>query len=310
MKFNQNPLVSVVVISYNHSRFIKENLDSIKAQTYSNIELIVGDDASQDNSVEVFEEWLKDNDYTAAFKNYHQVNTGLATMLNECIEKANGTYLKLIAADDFLHQDYILECVRSLERDNGDLIFTQATEIDENSAPTRENCFPIPEHPLQNLDFYLAHYNFISGSTLFYRKESFLKLGNLPDDILLEDYFLVLKACHQKMKFSYLPENLIFYRRHSGNITKMQALKVQVETVKLQLRFFKDKKYLKPVNHGIQQNIKEFGQPFISGIIKNYINHPLFSKRTAVMIITAFAGSLIHLPKKYIQKWKKLATQV
>ncbi len=302
------PLVSIIVISYNHSLFIKENLDSITAQTYSNIELIVGDDASQDNSVKVFEEWLKDNDYTAAFKNYHQVNTGLATMLNECIEKANGKYLKLIAADDFLHPESIEKCVRALGEENSDLVFTQATAVDDKSRILRENCFPIPDNPLQKLDFYLSQYNFISGSTLFYRKESFLKLGILPQETLLEDYFLVLKAYHLKMKFSYLPSTLIYYRRHESNITKLKALQVQIETVKLQLMFFKDRKYIKPVNHGIQQNIKEFGLSFIAGIIKYYINHPLFSKRTAVIIVSTFAGNLLHLSKKYIQK--KPASQV
>ena len=59
------PLVSIIVVSYNHSGYIKENLDSVKNQTYPNIQLIVADDASPDNSAEVFEQWLKDNNYPA-----------------------------------------------------------------------------------------------------------------------------------------------------------------------------------------------------------------------------------------------------
>ena len=55
------PLVTVISVSYNHSRYIKENLDSIKNQTYKNIQLIVGDDASSDNSAKVFQEWLQSN---------------------------------------------------------------------------------------------------------------------------------------------------------------------------------------------------------------------------------------------------------
>ena len=60
-----SPLVTIVVVSYNHSKYIKENLDSILSQTYPNIQLIVADDASPDNSVEVFEEWLSNNNYPA-----------------------------------------------------------------------------------------------------------------------------------------------------------------------------------------------------------------------------------------------------
>ena len=79
------PLVSIVVVSYNQGKYIKENLDSINSQTYDNIQLIVADDASKDTTVEVFDNWLLENNYSAE-KNYHQKNTGLATILNECLK--------------------------------------------------------------------------------------------------------------------------------------------------------------------------------------------------------------------------------
>ena len=72
-----NPLVSVVVISYNQAKYIKENLDSLKAQTYPNWELIVADDASPDNSVEEFKNWLKENNVNAK-ELFHTKNTGLS----------------------------------------------------------------------------------------------------------------------------------------------------------------------------------------------------------------------------------------
>lgn len=64
----EGPLVTIVVVSYNHSKYIKENLNSVKHQTYKNIQLIVGDDASQDHSVKIFEQWLKENEYPAEKK--------------------------------------------------------------------------------------------------------------------------------------------------------------------------------------------------------------------------------------------------
>jgi alpha-1,3-rhamnosyltransferase len=59
----EKPLVSIVVVSYNHAHFLEENLNSIKAQTYPSIQLIVADDASKDNSIEVYENWLEKNNY-------------------------------------------------------------------------------------------------------------------------------------------------------------------------------------------------------------------------------------------------------
>lgn len=270
----ERPLVTIIVISYNQGRFIRENLDSIKAQTYSNIELIVGDDASQDDSVQIFDEWLKENRYSAVFKNYHHQNTGLATMLNECIEKANGKYLKLIAADDLLHPEYITQCVKTLIKVKGDIVFTQATSIDNTSKKLKENYFPIPQNPLENMDIHLAEYNFISGATLFFQKESYLKIGKVPSGILMEDYYQVLKGLQLNMKFCYLPDNLILYRRHETNITNIQGLKLQIETSKLQLMFFKDKKYRAALNTSVRDKIRQSGFRYIVGIFKIYILHP------------------------------------
>lgn len=72
----ESPLVTIVVVSYYQSKYIEENLNSIKAQTYPNIELIVADDASPDNSVEVFETWLKENNYPAKELSYQKHRAG------------------------------------------------------------------------------------------------------------------------------------------------------------------------------------------------------------------------------------------
>ncbi len=56
-------LVSVVITNYNHAQYIVDCLDSIKSQTYKNIEIIIVDDASTDNSVKVINEWIKTNKY-------------------------------------------------------------------------------------------------------------------------------------------------------------------------------------------------------------------------------------------------------
>ena len=61
---NTNPLVSVVVVTYNDSAFIIETLESIKKQTYSNIELIVSDDGSNDDTVKLVKEWVRFNSYS------------------------------------------------------------------------------------------------------------------------------------------------------------------------------------------------------------------------------------------------------
>ncbi len=238
------PLVSIIVISYNHSRFIKENLDSIKAQTYSNIELIVGDDASQDNSVEVFEEWLKDNHYTAAFKNYHQVNTGLATMLNECIEKAHGKYLKLIAADDFLHPESIEKCVAKLEKEGEEcgMVFTDFFPINEKYEPIdflfnyQSSCF-FDRTGLLKKD-QLIKFNCIIAPSVLLRKQVILETGRYDPSIILEDHHRWL-LINEKKSIGFVNEKLAYYRILGTSVASTQHAKMIEDDMYLKIKFDK-----------------------------------------------------------------------
>src|SRR5690606_6319626 len=238
----KTPLVSVVVVSYNQSQYIEENLESIKNQTYSNIELIVSDDASTDNSVETFETWLKENDYSAK-KNFHQLNTGLATVLNECIAMATGKYIKLIAADDFLHPEYVEKCVQKLEelKDEYGMVFTHTYTIDENGNTIKD----IADYDiLGNIDPYifrkeLLKSNRIAALTVLMKAKVLRETGEYDSRFIIEDYYRWLKI-NEKYLIAYIPERLAYYRIHPQNISKVKAKKIEMETLQLQMMFDKE----------------------------------------------------------------------
>ena len=71
------PLVSVICACYNQSQFIFESLESVKNQAYENLEIIIWDDASQDNSVQIIEGWIKDNPSLKIIFHKHQTNKGI-----------------------------------------------------------------------------------------------------------------------------------------------------------------------------------------------------------------------------------------
>ena len=89
-------LVSVIVLSYRSAETIVETLDSIKNQTYSNIELIVTDDASPDNTVQVVRKWITENKGTLASIKLvtSDKNTGLPANINRGLKVAKGAYYK------------------------------------------------------------------------------------------------------------------------------------------------------------------------------------------------------------------------
>ena len=282
---NTVPLVTIVVVSYNQSKYIRENLDSIKAQTYSNIELIVADDASPDNSIEVFEEWLSSNNYNAK-KNYHTKNTGLATVLNECIELASGKYIKLIAADDFLHPEAIEKCVYKLE-DSGNqygMVFTDTYAINDDS----EIITDIADYnSLGDVDPLVFRKELIKGNriaalTVLMILDVVKKTGKYDSEFIVEDYYRWLKI-NQNYLITYIPEKLAYYRQHTSNISKVKADRIEQEDIVLKLMFDKDGLAKDYVNSKIfYRYTNEFSLD--SNLKKHYSNYPYKIKRLDIAI--------------------------
>ncbi|MGE8432277.1 glycosyltransferase family 2 protein [Chryseobacterium joostei] len=237
----EQPLVTIVVVSYNHSRFIKENLDSIKNQTYKNIQLILGDDASPDHSVEVFEEWLKENNYPAE-KNFHTQNTGLPTMLNECVELTKGKYIKMIAADDFLHPESIEKSVSALEHLGNEygMSFSDTYAINNDSQIIQDiadyDAMGKVDPSIFKED--LLKGNRIAALTVLAKTEVIRETGKYDTQFIIEDYYRWLKIS-EKYLIAYIPEKLAYYRLHEENISKVKAEKIEKEAALLQMMFDK-----------------------------------------------------------------------
>lgn len=274
------PLVSIVIVSYNQGKYIKENLDSIKAQTYPNIELIVADDASPDNSVEVFESWLTENNYSAK-KNYHQQNTGLATVLNECIEFASGKYIKLIAADDFLHPEAIEKCVTKLEElgEEYGMVFTHTHTVNDNSSIIRD----IADYDkLGNINPHIFRKELLKGNqiaalTVLMRTKVLKDTGKYDSQFIVEDYYRWLKII-EKYLITYIPEKLAYYRMHSENISKTKAKKIELETLQLQMIFDK-KGIVKDRINWITRKYYFSGEKLPADYINTYNQYPFHTKR-------------------------------
>ncbi|MCI8490045.1 MAG: glycosyltransferase [Lachnospiraceae bacterium] len=120
-----NPLVSVCIPAYNNAAYIKETIDSILNQTYRNFELIICDDRSGDNTVEVIKA-IKDERITL-YKN--EKNLGMAGNWNNCLQKCNGEFIKLICADDLLAKNCLEQEVRALRRNPTAVFVSSDTKL-------------------------------------------------------------------------------------------------------------------------------------------------------------------------------------
>ncbi len=249
----ENPLVSIIVGSYNHSEFVRECLDSIKNQTYKNWELIVADDASNDNSVETIKNWLKENNISAK-TNFHNENKGFATTLNECIEMTEGKYVNIIAADDYFHPQFLNKCVNSLENkeDHFGVVFSNCFIIKEDKSLINYH---------DNYDFYPNHVQFRKNlkitnpipalSTLIKRKV-LIETGLYDKSILIEDYDRWLRI-NENYFFDFLPEKLSYHRKHGENISEIKKRIVFIEEVLLRLKYDTALKQKERMNNDIKK---------------------------------------------------------
>lgn len=270
----KNPLVSFIVVSYNHSVFITECLNSIKNQTYKNWELIVADDSSNDNSVECTEKWLRDNNVSAK-TNFHSVNTGLATTLNECIEMTEGKYISIIAADDYFHPDFLTKCVSALENseDNVAVAFSSAFIIKEDK--TLINYHSDFEFYKDKFQFRstLKNLNFIPALCTLVKREILLETGKYDDTKLIEDYDRWLRI-NEKYFFSFVPENLAYYRKHDESISTKKARIIFVEEILLRMKYDKSLKNKSKINNDIKRIYSTSGnKEEIKKVFEQYKNY-------------------------------------
>ena len=111
------PLVSVAVVTYNSSKTVIETLDSIFNQTYPNLELIVSDDRSTDNTVEICREWIDAHKERFVRTELLTVekNTGVSANMNRGADACEGEWVKDIAGDDVLLPDCVETCVEYIQ---------------------------------------------------------------------------------------------------------------------------------------------------------------------------------------------------
>lgn len=115
-----NPLVSIGVLTYNSSKYIVDALESAKVQTYRNIELIVSDDCSTDNTVDICRKWIEEN--KSRFVNVKLItvdkNTGTSANCNRQLAACQGEWIKQLAGDDALFPDAIENFVRFINEND------------------------------------------------------------------------------------------------------------------------------------------------------------------------------------------------
>ena len=222
------PLVSIIVITYNSSKYVLETLESAKEQTYQNIELIISDDSSQDDTVEICKNWLLQNRDRFVRTDLITVdkNTGVSANCNRGVKVSKGEWIKMIAGDDLLC-DKCIESNVTFANSNIDCLVNFSTVlqfVNKDGVKTFIDKFPTKEQKfffnqnskLQYLQ--LLEHNFVWNTPSFFIYASLLKKAGLFDEefIMLEDYPFWLKLTKMGFKLNYFDITTVHYRLHES----------------------------------------------------------------------------------------------
>ena len=207
-------LVSVIMPTYNCGRFIKESINSVLAQTYSNWELIIVDDCSTDNTASIITSLVDSR--IRYYRN--ECNRGAAVSRNRALREAHGQWIAFLDSDDLWKPEKLEKQLTFMNGHNYAFTYHQYEEIDENGEPLHRNISG-PKHITQ---YGMYAYCWPGCLTIIYRRDIFPHL-QIPDIHKNNDYAMWLKL----IKFSdcyLLKETLAQYRHHSGSISNQRYI--------------------------------------------------------------------------------------
>jgi glycosyltransferase involved in cell wall biosynthesis len=205
------PLVTVVLCTYNGAKFLEEQINSILAQTYSNIEIIAIDDSSTDNTFKVLEFFSQQSKIFRCYRNKETL--GVTKNFEHGILKANGTYIAFSDQDDIWHCDKIKILMQNAE--NAKLIYCDSELVDENKNTLGKKMSDTRNLKPYNDAMPFLITNCISGHAMIVEKN--FTLETLPfSSILIYDRWLAFNAAAEK-GIVYVNQPLIYHRQHANN---------------------------------------------------------------------------------------------
>lgn len=212
------PLVSVVIPCFNHESFVRDSIQSVIDQNYKNIELIIIDDGSNDDSVQVIEDISeKCKKRFVRFEFRHRPNKGLSSTLNEALEWCQGKYFSALASDDQMLPNKTGNQVEYLEKHNDvQAVMGSVNWINSNNEIISErNSY----HKVYGFEDIFLSKQSLYVCTQLSRLESIRSIGGYKEGCPIEDWYMWLKLC-QLGKLVSLNEKLVNYRLHDDNTIK------------------------------------------------------------------------------------------
>ena len=205
-----NPLVSIVMPAYNAAWSISRSIDSVLTQSYSEFELLIVDDCSKDNTLEIVRQYAQRDSRIRVI--VCGENRGVAAVRNEGIAQAKGTYIALLDSDDVWLPDKLQRQMQLLKDTGAEIAYCSYDFIDEKDAPVLKP-FLVPE----STNYRKMLYSSVISCSTAVVEAKLMKQHPFRSQWYHEDYVLWMELLKIPVKAVGVQEVLAHYRQVEGS---------------------------------------------------------------------------------------------
>jgi glycosyltransferase involved in cell wall biosynthesis len=224
-----NPLISIIVLSYNNSSYIFDTINSILQQNYRNIELIITDDGTEGFNKQMYVDYILKNrkeNITNLIVHKNEVNLGTVKNVNNAIQMSKGEYIKIIAADDVFYDGNVISSfVAYFKKTDSIIVASKIDSCDSKLVSSPNDFYDNLEFNLTKLNskqcfIELCKGNFIPAPGVCFTRKLFAQYGYFDQNYrLMEDWPMWLRLTRNGCKIDFLNIISAKYRAYIGTST-------------------------------------------------------------------------------------------
>lgn len=301
VKMIMRSLISVIIPTFNNASYITQAINSILNQSYKNFEIIVVDDGSTDDTVEVCKQFT----HLPNFFYTHQKNSGVSSARNNGVALAHGEYISFLDADDYWSEYKLEKQMDIMESGPAVIVLTGITRFcvteqdqveffNETTPPVFVNAEEYRKDLLRLTSMHMAHF-----TTALLRKDSFICVGGYNDKLYAsEDWDLWIRLS-EHFEFRNIAESLYFYRKHKNSSSSKTRLN---DIYRSQELILKQSNIRLPVRKAFIESCHISKMLEFSFI---YLNHHLYEELES-MLISLIKAKRVYFEPAFLYKTVQL----
>ena len=260
------PIISIIVPVYNVEKYVAKCIESIIKQDMEEIELLMIDDGSTDNSGKICDEWAAKD---SRIKVMHIENRGVSSARNLGLELAQGEYIGFVDSDDYIHKSMYRVLYNTLIEEHADMVVCDFAKVYEGEKTPVNEQEHIDIYKFTNMEALMQlhkesfKWNIVVNK--LYKRELFKEV-RFTEGIIFEDMDIMHKIIYQCEKILYINQTYYYYYQRSGSILRSEYTLKKIDKVKVledRMRF------------AMQIKNKEFRQAteklYIDALFHNYV---------------------------------------